>query len=168
MSSKTILETDRLILREFSSTDGDFILTLLNTPSWQKFIGDKNVHSTDDAKHYLINGPLKSYLENGFGLWLVLLKDSNKPIGMCGLVNRDYLENVDIGFALMPEYEGLGYGFEMACAAIMHSKNILQLDSIVAITDADNASSIKLLNKLGLHFERKVNSAEGDEVLLFS
>jgi RimJ/RimL family protein N-acetyltransferase len=168
MSSKTILETDRLIFRDFSSTDADFILTLLNTPSWQKFIGDKNVHSTEDAEHYLINGPLKSYLENGFGLWLVLLKDSNKPIGMCGLVKRDYLENVDIGFALMPEYEGLGYGFEMASATIMHSKNILKIDSVVAITDADNASSIKLLNKLGLHFERKVNSAEGDEVLLFS
>jgi RimJ/RimL family protein N-acetyltransferase len=168
MRQKTILETERITLREFSTTDAEFILTLLNTPTWQKFIGDKNVHSVVDAENYLNDGPLKSYRENGFGLWLVLQKDDNKPIGMCGLVKRDYLEDVDIGFALMPEYEGLGYGFEMASATIMHSNNILQIESVVAITDADNTASIKLLNKLGLHFERKVNSAEGDEVLLFS
>jgi RimJ/RimL family protein N-acetyltransferase len=168
MISKPILETKRLTIREFSTTDAEFILTLLNTPTWQKFIGDKNVHSIVDAENYLNDGPLKSYRENGFGLWLVLQKDDNKPIGMCGLVKRDYLEDVDIGFALMPEYEGLGYGFEMASATIKHSKNILHIESVVAITDADNTTSIKLLNKLGLHFERKVNSAEGDEVLLFS
>ena len=168
MISKTILETERLTIREFSTTDAKFILTLLNTPTWQKFIGDKNVHSVVDAENYLNHGPLKSYRENGFGLWLVLQKDDNKPIGMCGLVKRDYLEDVDIGFALMPEYVGLGFGFEMASATITHSKNILQIESVVAITDTDNTASIKLLNKLGLHFESKVNSAEGNEVLLFS
>lgn len=168
MSTKRILETDRLILREFSTTDAEFILTLVNTPTWQQFIGDKNVHSIEDAEQYLIDGPLNSYRENGFGLWLVLLKGSNKPIGMCGLVKRDYLENVDIGFALMPDYEGLGYGFEMADATIKHSRNNLQISLVVAITDVNNSSSIKILNKLGLHFERNVISAEGDEVLLFS
>ena len=168
MTSQTILETERLILREFNTTDAEFILQLLNTPTWQKFIGDKNVHSIEDARHYLINGPLKSYRENGFGLWLVLLKDGNKSIGMCGLVKRDYLMDVDIGFALIPDYEGLGYGFEMANATMVHSRNILKIKSVVAITDANNSSSIKLLNKLGLHYEKKVESAEGDEVLLFS
>lgn len=168
MTPKTILETERLTFREFRYADAEFIITLLNTSSWQKFIGDKNVHSIDDAAHYLVDGPLKSYCENGFGLWLVLLKDSTNPIGMCGLLKRDYLENEDIGFALLPDYECLGYGFEMSSASIMHSKNILQTESVVAITDTDNASSIILLNKLGLHFEKKVNSAEGDEVLLFS
>ena len=168
MISKTVLETERLSLKEFSTTDAEFILILLNTPSWLKFIGDKNVHSIEDAEHYLVDGPLKSYRENGFGLWLVLLKDSRKPIGMCGLLKRDYLENADIGFALLPEYEGLGYGFEMAKATILQSKNVLQLKSVVAITDVNNTSSISLLNKLGLHYEKKVTSAEGDEVLLFS
>lgn len=96
---KTIFETERLILREFSTSDTAFILVLLNTPSWQKFIGDKNVHSIDDAERYLIDGPLKSYRENGFGLWLVLLKESNTPVGMCGLIKRDYLDAIDIGFA---------------------------------------------------------------------
>ena len=168
MITKTVLETERLTLKEFSTTDAEFILILLNTPNWLKFIGDKNVHSIEDAKHYLADGPLKSYRENGFGLWLVLLKDSGKPIGICGLLKRDYLENADIGFALLPDYEGLGYGFEMAKATIFYSRNALQLKSVVAITDANNTSSITLLNKLGLHFEKKVNSAEGDEVLLFS
>ena len=155
MPSKTILATERLTLREFSTTDAGFILILLNTPSWLKFIGDKNVHSIEDAKYYLIDGPLKSYRDNGFGLWLVLLKDSSKPIGMCGLLKRDYLENADIGFALLPDYEGLGYGFEMAKATILHSRTVLQLKSVVAITDVNNTSSITLLNKLGLHYEKK-------------
>ena len=168
MTLQTILETERLTLREFNTTDADFILLLLNTPTWLKFIGDKNVHSSEDAEHYLINGPLKSYRENGFGLWLVLLKDSSISIGMCGLVQRDYLQDVDIGFALMPEYEGKGYGFEMANATMIHSRKNLQIKSVVAITDANNSSSIKLLNKLGLHYEKPVKSAEGDEVLLFS
>lgn len=168
MISKTILETERLILREFSSADAQFILILLNTKSWQKFIGDKNVHSIEDVEHYLVDGPLKSYRENGFGLWLVLLKDNSIPIGMCGLLKRDYLENADIGFALLPDHEGLGYGFEMASATILHSRNVLQLKSVVAITDVNNTSSITLLNKLGLHYEKKVISADSEEVLLFS
>ena len=168
MTSQTILETERLILREFNTTDAEFILLLLNTPTWLKFIGDKNVHSSEDAEQYLINGPLKSYHENGFGLWLVLLKDSNISIGMCGLVKRDYLQDIDIGFALMPEYEGKGYGLEMANATLVHSRKNLLINSVVAITDANNSSSIKLLNKLGLHYEKQVESAEGDEVLLFS
>ena len=168
MTSQTILETERLILREFNTTDAEFILLLLNTPTWLKFIGYKNVHSIEDGEHYLINGPIKSYRENGFGLWLVLLKDSNKPIGMCGLVKRDYLQDVDIGFALMPDYEGLRYGFEMANATIVHSRKNLMINSIVAITDANKSSSIKLLNKLGLHYDKRVASSEGDEVLLFS
>ena len=168
MITKTVLETERLTLKEFSTSDAEFILILLNTPSWQKFIGDKNVHSSEDAENYLINGPLKSYRENGFGLWLVLLKDSNISIGMCGLVKRDYLQDIDIGLALMPDYEGNGYGFEMANATMVHSRKNLLINSVVAITDANNSSSIKLLNKLGLHYEKQVESAEGDEVLLFS
>jgi RimJ/RimL family protein N-acetyltransferase len=168
MTSSFILETERLTLREFSTDDAEFILDLLNTPTWQKFIGDKNVHSIKDAEQYLSNGPIKSYRENGFGLWLVESKDENKPIGMCGLVKREYLDDVDIGFALMPSYEGLGYGFEMASATIMHARNKLQLISVVAITDDKNVSSISLLNKLGLHYEKEVKTSEGDEVLLFS
>jgi RimJ/RimL family protein N-acetyltransferase len=136
--------------------------------SRQKFIGDKNVHSIADAERYLVDGPLKSYRENGFGLWLVLSKDGNIPIGMCGLLKRDYLEDVDIGFALMPDFEGLGYGFEMGNGTLIHCRDILQIDKVVAITDAQNVSSINLLKKLGLHFEKNIETSEKEEVLLFS
>ncbi|TRX59451.1 GNAT family N-acetyltransferase [Fulvivirga sp. M361] len=168
MAPKTILETERLSLREFEISDADFILKLVNTPDWLKFIGDKGVKSVDSAENYLKNGPIKSYKEHGYGLWLVQLKDPGTPIGMCGLVNRATLENIDIGFAMLPEYSGLGYGFEMANATLTYAKNSLGIHKVVAITDPNNIASIKLLNKIGLHFEKTLNLSENDSVLLFS
>ena len=166
--NRTILETERLTLKELSISDAEFILKLLNTPTWLKFIGDKNVHNIQDAEDYLTNGPIASYKENGFGLWLVSLKESGEPIGMCGLIKRDYLYYVDIGFALMPEYEGLGYGFEMARATMSYSRKILRIDKVVAITDENNEASIKLLNKIGLKFEKTVEAPQADVVCLYS
>ena len=168
MLGKIILETERLILREFDLNDAKFTLQLLNTPLWLKFIGDKNVHNIKEAENYLTSGPMASYKEHGFGLWLVSQKESNKPIGMCGLIKRDYLAEVDIGFALMPDYAGLGYGYEIASATLTHSRNILLIDKVVAITDANNASSIKLLNKLGLQFEESIITPDHDSVSLFT
>ena len=101
---QAILETERLTLREFNKSDAEFVLRLLNTPTWLKFIGDKNVRSLDDAQNYLSNGPIRSYEENGFGLSRVALKSSNTPVGACGLIKRDGLNEPDIGFALLPEY----------------------------------------------------------------
>ncbi len=168
MGPKKILETERLVLREFSIDDAEFILTLLNTPGWLKYIGDKNVRTLEDAVNYLENGPLKSYKENGFGLWLTLLKNSSVPIGMCGLVNRESLDDIDIGFALLPEYSKLGYGYEIAYATINYANNVLRINKLVAITDSNNIPSIILLNKLGLQFEKTLNLSENDTVLLFS
>ena len=166
--SKNILETERLTLREFDLSDAKFTLQLLNTPAWLKFIGDKNVHNNQEAEGYLTNGPITSYKKNGFGLWLVSLKESNKAIGMCGLIKRDYLEEIDIGFALMPEYEGLGYGLEMAKATMSYSRKILRIDKVVAITNENNSASIKLLNKIGLQLEKTVETPENETVLLFT
>ena len=166
--TKNILETERLTLREFELSDAKFIFRLLNTPTWLKFIGDKNVHNIQDAENYLTSGPVTSYKEHGFGLWLVSLKESNKPLGMCGLIKHDYLAEVDIGFALMPDYEGFGYGYEIASATFTHSLNILLIDKVVAITDANNTSSIKLLNKLGLTVEKPIETPEGNSVLLLT
>lgn len=168
MKYKTILKTKRLILREFTVSDQKFILELINTPDWIKYIGDKKVHSLDDAKEYLENGPIKSYKENGYGLWLVQLKDTGAPIGMCGLINRDTLTDVDIGFALLPKYYNLGYAYEIAEATLKHGKNTLNLKKIVAITDPVNKSSIKLLEKIGLQFEKNLELSGCDKVLLFS
>ncbi|GAA4271368.1 GNAT family N-acetyltransferase [Aquimarina gracilis] len=163
-----ILETERLCLREFHVEDADFILKLVNSPNWIKFIGDKGVKTIEDAISYLVDGPIKSYKENGFGLWLVQLRDSKVPIGMCGLVNREILEDVDIGFALLPDYMNKGYGFESANAVMNYAKNVLKISRIVAITDEDNTSSIKLLQKLGLSLEKKLVLSDADSVFLFS
>jgi len=168
LKPKKILETERLILRELSIDDAEFILTLLNTPGWLEYIGDKNVRTLEDAKSYLEKGPIKSYKENGFGLWLTSLKNNSTPIGMCGLVNRESLKDIDIGFALLPEYSKLGYGYEIAYATINYANHVLRIDKVVAITDSNNLPSIKLLNKIGLQFEKTLNLSENDKVLLFS
>ena len=163
-----IIETERLVLQEFSIDDAEFILTLLNTPGWLEYIGDKNVRSVEDAVEYLEQGPIKSYKENGFGLWLTLLKNNNIPIGMCGLIKRESLDDIDIGFALLPEYSRLGYGYEIASATLKYANQVLRIDKVVAITDSHNIPSIKLLNKLGLQFEKTLKLSENDTVLLFS
>lgn len=163
----TVLETKRLRLKEFDSNDDEFIIELVNTPQWIDNIGDRGVKNKKDAINYLINGPIKSYKCNGFGLWKIEIKENNSPIGMCGLIKREYLENVDIGFALLPDYFGKGYGLEAAEATLMYAKNKLHLSNIVGITDATNEASIKLLNKIGLYFEKEIEF-EGDLLLLFS
>ena len=168
MKAKTILETERLIIKELLLEDAPFILELLNTPSWLEFIGDRKVNSLEDAEKYLSSGPISSYKEKGYGLWLVTLKKGNTSIGMCGLLKRDNLVDVDIGFALLPEHEGYGYGFEMASATLSYSRKILRIDKVVAITDENNKASIKLLNKLGLHFDKIVEGPQSNSVYLFS
>lgn len=165
---KKILETERLSLREFNLEDSDFVLELVNSPKWIEFIGDRNVRTQAEAKEFLENNLIKSYKENGFGLWVVVLKETNTSIGMCGLVNRDTLEDIDIGFAMLPEYFGSGYGYEIANATINYAKNILHLDKIVGITNPNNIASIKLLNKIGLRFVKTIELPEKDTVLFFS
>jgi RimJ/RimL family protein N-acetyltransferase len=165
---KTILETERLCLREFTIKDSSFIIKLVNSPGWLANIGDRNIKNIEQAINYLENGPLKSYALNGFGLWMVELKDDKTPIGMCGIIKRDNLEMPDIGFAFLPEYHGKGYAFEMAKAVLNFAKEVLQLCTILAIVLPTNDSSIKLLQKIGMKFEKKFcfpNAAE--ELLMF-
>jgi RimJ/RimL family protein N-acetyltransferase len=151
-----ILETDRLILRKLSVEDAEFILELLNEPSFLRFIGDKGVRTLDDARDYILKGPVDSYERHGFGLYLVELKESGVPIGICGLLKRESLEDVDIGYAFLPAFWGKGYAFESASAVMAFGKSAFALDRIVAITSPDNHGSIKVLEKLGLRFERMV------------
>src|SRR5829696_7602777 len=107
----TVLETERLFLRHFRVDDAQFILTLLNEPSFLRYIGDKKVHELEDARQYILNGPVASYNRNGFGLYLIELKESHTPIGMCGLLRRDELADPDIGFALLPRFWHKGFAF---------------------------------------------------------
>jgi len=163
------IESERLRVRRFIDGDAKFIVTLLNESSFIRFIGDKKVRTVEAARHYLMAGPIESYARHGFGLYLVQLKESNKPIGMCGLVKRDTLDDVDLGFAFLPEAWGKGYAFEAASAVLVHARDALKLNRILAITNPDNDASIKLLERLGFKFDRVVKlSNDADEVKLFS
>src|SRR5438067_12423414 len=133
-----ILETERLKLRLFTLQDAPFIIELLNSPGWLQFIGDRNVKTEDQAISYLSNGPLKSYKENNFGLWMVEKNNDQKPVGMCGLVKRDMLKNPDIGFAFLPSYNGQGFAYESASAVMSYANNNLNIPKIHAITLANN------------------------------
>lgn len=165
---KTILETERLRLREFSLNDAEFVLELVNTPSWIQYIGDRKIRTPGLAEEYIQETIQKSYAKNGFGLWLVELKETKDPIGMCGLVNRESLEDVDIGFALLPEYFRNGYTYEAAKSTLKYAKEKLKIEKVVAITNQKNSASIGLLNKLGLQFEKELEMNENNTVLLFS
>jgi ribosomal-protein-alanine N-acetyltransferase len=144
------LETSRLRLRRLDPGDAAFILELLNDPSWLRYIGDKNVHSLDDARDYLSQGPIDSYRRLGFGLYCVELRDSATPIGLCGLIKRDTLPDIDIGFALLPAYFGQGYIPEAARAVIDQGRREFGLKRLLAITAPDNQASISVIRKLGL------------------
>jgi RimJ/RimL family protein N-acetyltransferase len=164
-----ILETERLLLRRFTITDTTFIIELVNSPGWLTFIGDRNLKTEEQAKKYLQNGPLKSYEINGFGLYLVELKSNRLPIGMCGILKRDNLENPDIGFAFLPEYMGRGFAFEIANATMTYAKDMLKLPVIFAITIPGNKRSINLLEKIGLTFSKTIDLKDtGEQLILFS
>lgn len=163
---KEILQTERLHLRQFTKKDAPFIIELLNTETFIKFIGDKKIKTIADAENYLTVGPLLSYKENGFGLWLFCMKGTNLPIGMCGLIKRESLPYIDIGYAMLPAYEGKGYAFEIANAVMDYGKKTLQLKKIIAITTKKNERSVHLLKKLGLHFEKKIRLGEDKEDLM--
>ncbi|HEY3027804.1 MAG TPA: GNAT family N-acetyltransferase [Pyrinomonadaceae bacterium] len=163
-----ILETDRLILRWLEVEDAEFILRLLNEPSFLRFIGDKGVRTIDDARDFILNGPVHSYERFGFGLYLTELRETQVPIGICGLLKRDSLENVDVGFAFLPEFWKQGYAIESAAAVMAYGRNTLGLERIVAITSPGNDESIKVLVKLGLEFERTIKlSEDGPDIELF-
>jgi RimJ/RimL family protein N-acetyltransferase len=157
------------LLRWLSTDDAEFILELLNEPSFLKFIGDKGVRTLEDARNYILNGPVDMYNRLGFGLYLTELKDGGVPIGICGLIKRDALKDVDIGFAFLPRFWAKGYAYESASAVMAYGKNVLGLNRIVAITSPDNHASAKLLEKLGLRFERMISlSQSAEEVKLFA
>lgn len=165
-----VAETNRLIISKFTLKDASFFLILVNTPNWLKYIGDKNIKSVQEARNNIKEGHFKSYQTNGFGFYKVMLKEEqNKPIGTCGLIKRDTLDFVDIGFAFLPEYEKKGYGYEASVEIMKLAKAQFGIEKLVAITNPDNINSIKLLKKLGLIFENRVKPFEDDkELLLFA
>ena len=167
--SMTVVETKRLTLRRLEIGDAEFILGLLNDPSFLRFIGDKGVRTLDDARQYISNGPIASYERFGFGLYLTERKSDGVPIGICGLLKRESLKDVDVGFAFLPQFCSKGYAFEAASAVMAYGRTVLRLERIVAITSPDNESSIRLLEKLGMRFESMVRlSEDSPEIRLFA
>jgi len=164
-----ILETERTILREVTIDDAEFILDLLNQPSFIRYIGDRNVRTTREARDYIESRFTESYRKFGFGMWAVELKETNAPVGLCGFVKRDSLPDADIGFAFLPQFERKGYAFESANAAMEYGRNTLNLKRVLAITSKDNESSGRLLGKLDFKLERLIVLPDDDEELkLFS
>jgi len=164
-----VLESDRLRLRRLTTADGEFMLGLLNEPSFIANIGDRGVRTLEGARKYLVDGPIASYAKHGYGLYMVELKATGEPIGICGLVKRDYLEDADIGFAFLPRFWSQGYAFESAAAVKTFALETLGLGRVLAITSQDNVGSIKVLEKIGLKFAGMIRPpADAAEVRLFS
>jgi RimJ/RimL family protein N-acetyltransferase len=158
-----ILETDRLILSQLTLDDAAFIVELLNDKDFLYYIGDRGVRTLEDAHNYIINGPINSYQQHGHGLYLTQLKDGGVPIGICGLLKRDGLDDVDLGFAMLPQFRRKGYTFEAASAVLDYGKSVLGFKQIVAITQSENVASIRILEKLGMTFEKMIRLAEDEE-----
>jgi len=164
-----VVETDRLALRRLSIDDAGFILGLLNEPSFLRFIGDKGVRTLDEAREYILKGPVDSYARHGFGLYVTVRKEDGVELGLCGLVKREVLPDVDVGFAFLPKFWSKGYAFESASAVMDYGRSVLGLKRIVAVASSDNDRSIRLLEKLGLRFEKMVRlSEEAPEIKLFA
>jgi len=164
-----VIETERLNLREMSVGDAASVLEILNDPGFKRFVGDRGVRTREAAARYIEERFVESYRQHGFGLWLVETKDEGVPVGICGLLKRKELNVVEVGYAFLPPFRSRGYAFEAASAALRHARDVLGLPRLYAVVNPDNAVSIRVLEKLGMKFERAVRlSAEESEVNLFS
>ena len=161
-------ETERLLLKPFDTGDAAFLLQLLNSPKWIRYIGDRNVHTEEAAVTYIRERMLSQLERRGFGNNLVIRKADGVPMGACGLYERPGLPLVDIGFAFLPAYEGMGYGFEAASRLLQAGKEDFGLEKVCAICTPDNEASKKLLAKLGLQFQQLIRlEADKEELLYF-
>jgi len=160
-----VIETDRLRLRRFTLDDAPFVLALVNDPSFKQFIGDKGVRTEDDARAYLQSGPLASYAQFGFGLFLVERKSDGAHVGMCGLLKRPTLEDVDVGYAFLPAFWHQGYAREAVAATLAYGTRAFGLTRIVAITTPENAASIRVLIDLGFVLKGLAQTGDKAEAL---
>jgi len=161
----SILQTERLRLRLLTEADAAFMCALLNSPAFVQNIGDRGVRSLEDAARYLREGALAAYAQHGFGMYLVELRGDATPVGLCGLVRREGLDADDIGFAFLPEHCGCGFGSESAAAVLAYARDTLRLPRLVAIVLEANVPSVRLLQRLGLRYERTLRLPGGNEDL---
>jgi RimJ/RimL family protein N-acetyltransferase len=167
-AGRVLFETERLILREATKEDAQFLYDLVNSPDWLKYIGDRGVHNLDDARKYAINRVLLHCRKDGFGFHVMERKSDGSSLGMCGLVKREFLEDIDIGYALLPEFYGKGYAYEAAHAMMLFAEQHLKLPRIAAITTTNNLPSIRVLEKLGFRHEKNFFAPnDKEELMLF-
>ena len=163
-----VLETERLALRWLGAADAHFMLELMNDPHWLRYIGDRGIRSIEAAREY-INGVRAMYARLGFGLYVVELKDVDTAMGICGLIKRDWLEDVDLGFAFLARFRGNGYACEAASATLDYAESAVGLRRVVAIVSPENHHSRRLLARLGMQFERMVHPPlDADAVCLYA
>ncbi|MCV6577036.1 MAG: GNAT family N-acetyltransferase [Cohaesibacter sp.] len=161
-----IATTDRLILRQIEESDADFLLALMNEPAYHAMIGDRGLRAPDDARLYCRDILRTSYQKHGFGLYLVCLKDGDRtPVGFCGLLKRDWLEDVDIGYAIQSRYWRRGYAFEACQMVLSHAVDDLKLKNVMAITSIENEASMSLLLKLGFHRQDQMLHPDSGDML---
>ena len=165
-----VLETPRLTIRPLSFDDAPFILELLNTPGFLSQIGDRGVRTLDEAQRYIESGPMMaSYRQHGFGLSAVVRRDSNAAIGLCGLLKRDTLADIDIGYAFLPAAFRQGYAAEACAVVLADAWTRLALCRVVAIVSVGNAASMRVLDKLGFRDEGFVQlTADAERLRLFA
>lgn len=160
------LETSRIYIKELNENDASFMFQLMNSPGWLKYIGDRTIKNETDAEKYLVANIIPSYYKHGFGLYKISLRNNSKVIGICGLLQRDYLKNPDLGFAILPDHSGHGYTHEASKAILDYAKKDLRIEIIEAITVEDNHASIGLLKKLGFQRQELI-TRDNEQLLLF-
>ncbi len=168
MGAVTILESRRLLIQQATIKDYTFFIELMNSPKWLKYIGNRGINNKRDALAYIKNSLVNSYKSNGWGLYKLVLKDEMEPIGVCGFLKRDYLEHPDLGFAILPAYEGSGISFEAASAMMKYGFSELKINPILAITSPENISSQNLLVKLGFKNIDRITATNYGDSLLYS
>ena len=155
-----VLETERLTLRRVMLDDAAFVLQVLNDPGYIRFIADRGVRTVEDAARYIAEKFLPSFERHGFGFYIMELKSDGTPMGMCGLIKRDTLDDVDVGYSLLEPFWGNGYAVEAARAVVDYGRRVIGLPRVVGITAPDNDASGKVLEKIGLRYEKMIHLPE--------
>ncbi len=165
----TTLSTARLRLRPMDEADAPFLLEILNEPAFIRNIGDRGVRTVEQAVTYMRERIIAQYERHGFGMGLVELTESGEPVGICGLIKRESLDDIDVGFSLLERYWSRGYAAEAATAVVNDARDVRKLARLVAIVAPHNTPSVRLVEKLGFHLEKKVRlTPDDDELLLFA
>lgn len=157
-----VLHTARLELRWLTRDDAPMMLAVWNDPAFLRYVGDRGIRTLEQARAAIEAGPLGLYSQYGYGPFRLRLRDAGADVGICGLFRRATLDEPDIGFAILPDYCGRGLGFESSVAVLDHARHELGLPAVTAIVSPDNAASVGLLGKLGLHYDRAIRMP-GDE-----